>query len=167
MRSYFLGIIFFLPLLASAQLRGRVVNDNNNGIPYASITIKNTQVGTSTDSAGRFTIANDQRFPFVLVITSVGFRAGEFTVRNNNVNDVIIPLEALFQRDTVVITSRRRREILQDVPIPVSVIGGAQIDESGAFNVTRVKKSSPRFKCTRLTRVTPALISGVSDRHLV
>jgi iron complex outermembrane receptor protein len=79
----------------------------------------------------------------VLVVTSVGFRPNELVVRNSSVNDVTILLEALFQRDTVVITSRRRREVLQDVPIPISVVGGAQIDEAGAFNVSRVKEIVP------------------------
>ena len=45
--------------------------------------------------------------------------------------------------DTVVITSRRRREVLQDVPIPVSVIRGSQVDDAGAFNVNRVKEFVP------------------------
>ncbi len=134
---------FLLPLLASAQLRGRVINERNGAIPYASIAIKNSSVGTTSDSTGHFTIANEQKFPFVLVVTSVGFRPNELVVKNSNVNDVTILLEALFQRDTVVITSRRRREVLQDVPIAISVIGGSQVDEAGAFNVTRIKEIIP------------------------
>ena len=67
----------------------------------------------------------------------------ELNATNNNINDVTIVLEALFVRDTVVITSRRRREVLQDVPIPISVIGGPQIEESGSFNVNRVKEFVP------------------------
>ena len=38
----------------------------------------------------------------------------EFVIRNSNINDVTIVLEALYVRDTVVITSRRRREVLQE-----------------------------------------------------
>ena len=45
--------------------------------------------------------------------------------------------------DTVVITSRRRREVLQDVPIPISVITGSQVEDAGAFNVNRVKEFVP------------------------
>lgn len=143
MRRFILFTAYLLPLVASAQLRGRVINEKNGGVPFASIAIKNTSVGTTTDSTGRFTISSEPKFPFVLEITSVGFRKNEFVVRNNSVNDVTILLESLFQRDTVVITSRRRREVLQDVPIPISVIGGAQIDEAGSFNVNRVKEFVP------------------------
>jgi hypothetical protein len=73
MRRFILFTGFLLPFLASAQLRGRVINEKNGGIPFASIAIKNTTIGATTDSTGRFTITNEQRFPFVLVVTSVGF----------------------------------------------------------------------------------------------
>ena len=143
MRLFILSIVFVLPLLTAAQLRGRVINEKNTGIPFASVLIKNSKIGATTDSTGHFTIASDQRFPFVLTVTSVGFRPNELVVKNSDVNDVTILLEALFQRDTVVITSRRRREVLQDVPIAISVVGGAQLDEAGAFNVSRVKEIIP------------------------
>lgn len=143
MRLLIFSTIFILPLLGASQLRGLVINEKNSGVPFASVAIKNTSIGVTTDSSGHFTITNDQRFPFVLVVTSAGFRPNELVVKNNTVNDVTILLEALFQRDTVVITSRRRREVLQDVPIAISVVGGAQIDEAGAFNVSRVKEIIP------------------------
>src|SRR5688500_8820847 len=68
MRRFILFAGFLLPFIASAQLRGRVINENNKGIPFASVTVKNTQVGTTTDSTGQFTISNEQKFPFVLVV---------------------------------------------------------------------------------------------------
>ena len=66
MRRVILLTGFILPLLASAQLRGRVINEKNDGIPFATIAIKNTSLAATTDSTGRFTIANDQKFPFVI-----------------------------------------------------------------------------------------------------
>ena len=119
---------FFLPLFAVAQIKGRVVNENREGIPFASITGKNLTNGVNTDSNGVFSITHDEKFPIVLEVTSVGYRKNEFVIRNSSINDVTILLEALYVRDTVVITSRRRREVLQDVPIPISVVGAAQID---------------------------------------
>ncbi|RYZ18422.1 MAG: TonB-dependent receptor, partial [Sphingobacteriales bacterium] len=43
----------------------------------------------------------------------------------------------------VVITSRRKLEAAQDVPIPISVIGGGQVADAGAFNVNRLKELVP------------------------
>lgn len=134
---------FLLPVLAFAQFTGRVVNDNNDGVPYASVSVKGTSTGAVTDSTGRFSFVVDQKFPFTIIISSVGFESQELVVRNNNVNNVLILLQSLYQRDTIIITSRRRREILQDVPIPISVVTGALVEDAGAFNVNRLKELVP------------------------
>jgi iron complex outermembrane receptor protein len=132
-----------LPVLAFSQFKGRVINERNEGVPFASVTVKNSTIGVNTDSVGYFSFAAPDKFPFTLVVTSVGFHKNELVIRDNEKNNVLIVLDALFHTDTVVITSRRRREVLQDVPIPISVIGGKQIDDAGAFNVNRVKEFVP------------------------
>jgi iron complex outermembrane receptor protein len=143
MKRVILFVAFLLPIVAFSQFTGRIVNENQNGVPFASITIKGTSTGVITDSAGRFSLSPEQRFPFTLLVSSAGFEPKEFVVKNGNINNIVIQLQALFQRDTIIITSRRRREVLQDVPIPITVVGGAQIDNAGAFNVNRVKELIP------------------------
>ena len=46
-------------------------------------------------------------------------------------------------RDAIVVTARRREEKVQDVPIAMSVIGGEQIESSGAYNLNRLQQSQP------------------------
>jgi iron complex outermembrane receptor protein len=55
----------------------------------------------------------------------------------------VIELKPAYQRDTVIITSRRRREVLQDVPIPITVITATAVADAGAFNVNRLKELVP------------------------
>ena len=143
MKRSILLLTFILPLVAFAQFTGRVINEENEGIPFASVSVKNTSIGTVTDSTGRFSLVVEQAPPFTLVISYVGYGPQEVIVRNRNVNNILIQLQALFQRDTVVITSRRRREVLQAVPIPVTVITGALVSDAGAFNVNRLKELVP------------------------
>ena len=45
--------------------------------------------------------------------------------------------------EEITVTARRREESAQDVPIPVSVVSGELIADSGAFNVNRVKELVP------------------------
>ncbi|MGH6785628.1 MAG: TonB-dependent receptor, partial [Novosphingobium sp.] len=35
----------------------------------------------------------------------------------------------------ILVTARRRQETAQEVPLPISVVGGEHIDNTGAFNV--------------------------------
>src|SRR4029079_1081321 len=44
---------------------------------------------------------------------------------------------------TVVVTSRRREESAQNIPIAVSVVGGPRAADAGAFNVNRLKELVP------------------------
>lgn len=146
MKRFIFLLGFLSPVLVFAQFSGRVVNENNQGVPYATVIVKNTSVGTTADSAGNFTLTGVEKYPFTLVISFAGFEPRERVIRSNSVNNIVVQLEALFQRDTVIVTSRRRREVLQDIPIPVSVIGGSQIDDAGAFNVNRVKEFVPSLQ---------------------
>lgn len=143
MKRFLLGLLILIPGLTNAQLNGRILSATGQGIPFASISIKGTAIGTVTDSVGYFSIKSDRPYPLTLHITSVGYEKSDFVVRESNTNDLRIILQPLFQQDTVVITSRRRREALQDVPIPVTVVTGTSIDEAGAFNVTRIKELIP------------------------
>ncbi len=45
--------------------------------------------------------------------------------------------------DEIVVSSRRRVESAQNVPIPISVIGGSQVADAGAFNVNLIKQIVP------------------------
>jgi iron complex outermembrane recepter protein len=146
MKRVFLLLVFLSPVLVFAQLTGRVVNDNNTGVPFASVLIKNTTNGTTTDSTGYFSFPNTPKLPFTLVISYTGYEPHERVIRNNNVNNIVVQLQSLYQRDTIVVTSRRRKEVLQDVPIPISVISGAQVEDAGAFTVNRVKEFVPSLQ---------------------
>lgn len=164
MKLILLIVGFVLPTLVFSQFTGRVVNDNNEGIPFASIKVKSTSTGTITDSVGRFSFIINQPFPITLVVSSAGFTQREFIIKNAEINNVQIQLESLFQKDTVVITSRRRKEVLQDVPIPITVIGGKQVEDAGAFNVNRVKELIPSVQLyTSNPRNTGVNIRGLGS----
>ena len=45
--------------------------------------------------------------------------------------------------EAVVVTARRIEEVAQEVPIPVSVVGGNMVADTGAFNVNRLKEQIP------------------------
>jgi iron complex outermembrane recepter protein len=48
----------------------------------------------------------------------------------------------------IVVTARRRTETAQDIPIAVTVLGGQQIAEIGAFNVGRLQQIAPTLQLT-------------------
>jgi iron complex outermembrane receptor protein len=144
-----LVLILLIPFGLIAQengntnVSGRVVGEANEGLPSATIAVKGKGNGTTSDSTGRFSLSLNHPYPFTLVISFAGYKSQQLVVKSNEVNDVLVQLQPLYQKDTIVVTSRRRREVLQDVPIAVSVINGSQVADAGAFNVNRVKEFVP------------------------
>ena len=165
MKQFFIGLILLFPLAGWTQLRGRVVNERNEAVPFASVIVRNGASSTGTDSAGQFELPTPDKFPVTLQVSSVGYRTRDIQIRSASDRALLILLEAIYRQDTVVIiTSRRRRETLQAVPIAISVIAGQQVDDAGAFNVTRVKEVIPSVQMyTSNPRNTGINIRGIGS----
>lgn len=107
----------------------------------ATVQIKGTTNGAPTNEAGQFTLITGQKLPFTVVVSHVGYQTREVVLNENNVE--IALEEVVNQLADVTITSRRRQESAQAVPIPISVIRGGLVEDAGAFNVNRLKELVP------------------------
>jgi len=48
--------------------------------------------------------------------------------------------------EQVTVTARRREEELQDVPLPITVVDAAMLEETGSFNVARLQQLAPTIQ---------------------
>jgi iron complex outermembrane recepter protein len=128
--------------LAQTLITGVVRDGDGSPIPSATVVIRGTTINTQSDLDGKFSITSQQKLPFTLLFTFSGYKEQEVEIYE--LPDA--PLEIIMVEDLlgeVVITSRRRTEVAQNVPIPVSVVSGKLISEAGAFNVNRIKELIP------------------------
>jgi len=147
-----------------SKITGIIKDSKGVTIPNATILIRGTKVSVSADHNGAFSIDPKQEAPFYLQVSSVGFKPQDFQILK--LQDT--PLELVLIEDAllaeIVVTSRRRSESLQGVPIPISVVGGPQIEQSGAFNVNRVKELIPSVQLyTSNPRNTGINIRGIGS----
>jgi len=91
----------------SENLSGRILDEMGNGIPFASINIKGTSIGTSCDSTGNFDLEyHEPSDSIVLQVSSVGFKVAESAILLNNDNEhIVITLETQDPLNEVIITS--------------------------------------------------------------
>ncbi|HEX9955996.1 MAG TPA: TonB-dependent receptor, partial [Fibrella sp.] len=150
LQSTFLIGVLLLPLFLSAQntpvinstVSGKVVDARTNKkLIGATVSIKGTTNGAPTNENGQFTLITGQTLPFTVIVSFVGYQTSEVLISGDNIE--IKLEEGSNQLDDVVITSRRRQESAQDVPIPISVVGGVRAEDAGAFNVNRLKELVP------------------------
>jgi iron complex outermembrane receptor protein len=144
------SLIFIVPILifsnfaiAQSLIKGVITGSDGTPLPGATASIKDTGTFAVADVNGQFSIAAPATFPFTLRINSVGYKVQEIQVYEITDEPFEITLIDDSLLDEIVVTSRRRSETPQEIPIPISVVGGSIIEESGAFNVNRVKELVP------------------------
>ncbi|MDB5229977.1 MAG: hypothetical protein JWN76_782 [Chitinophagaceae bacterium] len=102
---------FVIALNAGAQTRtvsGRITDDRGNGVPAASVTVKGTTRGTTTDANGNFTLtvpANTRS----LSVSSVGFANQEINIDGKSSVSSIMTATSSNLSDIVVVGYGTRR----------------------------------------------------------
>jgi hypothetical protein len=73
------------------KIVGKVVDENDMGIPYASVFVKGTTIGLATDSAGNFSLKYSNKEESIILVSScVGFQNTETIVSLNKTEHPII-----------------------------------------------------------------------------
>jgi iron complex outermembrane recepter protein len=130
-------------LAFSQEVTGVVTDGQNLPITGAIVAVKGTKIYTVTDANGQFNFAPPKELPFSIRITFTGFKPQDIQVFELPGEPFEITLADDNVLTEIVVTARRRSETVQQVPIPISVIGGDLVEDVGAFNVNRVKELVP------------------------
>ena len=123
----------FLFLIVNAQERtvsGKVVDENNEGIPGVSIVIKDTNIGTIADFNGVFDL-NIPEVGSTLVFSAVGYNKQEVVIGARSIVDVTMEVN-IAELNTVVVTSGVIDiAVGRKTPIAVSSISSKDIQLKG------------------------------------
>ncbi|MBD0254749.1 MAG: TonB-dependent receptor [Cytophagales bacterium] len=138
-----LALLWTNAAFAQQALVGVVQDGGGAPVAGANVVVKGTKLFAVTEPSGRFSLAVNQAPPFTVRISSVGFKAQEIQVAQLPAAPLEVKLVDDNVLNEVVVTARRRAETAQEVPIPISVVSGAAVEESGAFNVNRIKELVP------------------------
>ncbi|WP_286971286.1 TonB-dependent receptor [Flavobacterium sp. UBA4854] len=125
------------------KIDGVVTTDQNIPLEAANVVIKGTTFSAITDSEGRFSIESQGKLPFTLLVQYIGYNTAEIEITAIPASPLLVTLREENKLVEVVVSSRRRIEKVQDVPIAVSVVTGKQAEAAGAFNVNRIKELVP------------------------
>lgn len=141
--SFFSIVLVSISTYAQHLIKGWVKDSRGHSVAGVTVTVKGSSVHAVADSSGEFSIQAPETLPYTLRFTAAGFYAFESKYDQHPGEPVNIALIPDDQMDYIVVTSRRRSEVVQNIPIPISVVGGARIADAGAFNVNRLKELVP------------------------
>lgn len=114
-------------------LSGTIVSqDDKLPVPGVTVTIQGTVAGTSTNSAGKFELRTRAKFPFTVVVSSIGFQTQQFIVDNEDSRlDIELITQTQLGREVVVTASRVEESILKS-PVAIEKLDIRAIRESPA-----------------------------------
>jgi iron complex outermembrane receptor protein len=153
---------------------GRVLGNNGESIPGATVLEKGAGNGTATNSEGNFTLNVDPNA--TLIFSAVGFQTQQVPVSNRNTIDVTLLVSAQDLNEVVVTGSRAtegRSNILTTAP--VDVISAREIKAFAQTEVGQILSYvAPSFQSSRQTisdgtdHIDPASLRGLGpDQVLV
>jgi TonB-dependent starch-binding outer membrane protein SusC len=123
-----------IPYDATAQSKrvsGKVFNSANAPLPGANVQLKGTNIGTTTDQKGIFSLNVPDTKTVILVISSVGFASQEVDVTNTEDVQITLREAASELSDVVVVgygTSRKK-----DLTGSVGSVGLSSVDKTPVF----------------------------------
>jgi iron complex outermembrane receptor protein len=139
-------ILIFSTSYGQNLLEGIVKNDQDSPIEGVNIIVKGTTNNATSDVNGKFSI-QAKALPFTIIVQYAGYNTKELKITElpTNTKPLQITISTGEEKvlSEVVVTSRRRIEKAQDIPIAVSVVTGKQAEQAGAFNVNRIKELVP------------------------
>ena len=152
-RPWLLGLLLLLLLqtLATAalaqttQLTGRVVDKSGAGLPGATVVVKGTTNGTTTDERGGFTLKNVEPGAVALTISFVGYTTRQVAVlasQRGKLLEVNLDSDSK-QIDEVVVTGVFDKRERMDASIAISTLSANQIALQVPLSAADLLKNVP------------------------
>ena len=122
----------FAQLNGSYILSGQVNDDKGQPLPGATVTIKGTTNGTSTDQDGKFSLTTNLKFPFTIVFSEIGYQPQEFLIKDAKSKVAVQLTTQSLVINEVVITASRREERLLKSPVAIEKLDIRALKQSPA-----------------------------------
>ncbi len=113
------------------QVTGTVTDQDGGGaLPGVNVRVKGTQLGTATDSDGKFTLSVPQNST-TLVFSFIGYAEQEVSIANVNSVSVVLVASASELGEIVVAVGRGVQRTITDTPLPIDVLSAKDLTSTG------------------------------------
>jgi iron complex outermembrane recepter protein len=119
--------------IAQTTLSGSVSDDSKSPLIGATIAVKGTINGTTTDANGKFYLKIGSALPVTLVISSVGYETIEMSASKADVGDIQMKESASLMSELTV-SGNRVEEKITKAPVTVEKISARQLQLTPAFD---------------------------------
>lgn len=121
-----------LPALSQSTLKGKITDEQHQGIPGATVYIESLKKGTTTDIEGNYELTIDTEGSLEVTFRMLGYRTKKQNinfVEGNSLWQTVVLQEELSDLDEVVVSASRNSEYLSEIPASVTVVNEAKLKE--------------------------------------
>ncbi len=149
------GFILILLLLTSAvsfsqnKINGTVKDENGNTLNGATLQIKGISSSTIADAKGRFTLSNEQKLPWIIIVSHASYLSKEFTVSKQGVHNFSLTEFVSLGAVTIVGTRGKPRTDVNR-PVPVDIISSKELQNTGQIELgQQLQFASPSYNSAK------------------
>jgi outer membrane receptor for ferrienterochelin and colicins len=158
--TIFISLLLYLQGLSqtSTSLTGQITGGSKmQALPGAIVAWEHSSIGTSTDTAGKFTLAWPDSFPATLLIRSVGYRGKGLQFAGKSPTSIRVNLSSGDTLSAVTITDRRNAsEFTYLNPIFIESITGNGLRKAACCNLSESFETNPTVDAATTDAVSGA-----------
>lgn len=136
--------------MGNTSIKGHIIDKSTNEhIPYVTITVKGTTIGTVADATGHFTMRNLPDEEFTIVAEFLGYKTVEYTVAAKHAKSLDISLtleEQPMSMDDVVVSATRNETNKKNTATIVNVTSSKIFDNTASTNLAESIKFQPGLR---------------------
>lgn len=149
--AIFLFFILFFNVCFSQNERGTITGTiifKKQGIPFANITVKETNQVVTTDENGNYAIETDAG-KLVLIVEAIGYKTQEkivVCIANQKTHYDFYLEESIFNLNQIVVTSSRTVEKKQEAPVMVTITSNEVLQKTQALSLAEGLNFQPGLR---------------------
>ena len=154
---------------AQCTITGKVVDaENNEPVAGATVRLRETNIGCTTDDRGAFTLRNVPEGNHVMRISRLDYTPQTQTVSNNDENVLVRMREDVVNLNQVVVTGTGTHHRLKDSPVPVEVITQKELQQANAANIEdALLKLVPSISFQSTSMSNNIYMNGLSGKYVL
>ncbi|MGW8123156.1 TonB-dependent receptor [Roseivirga echinicomitans] len=144
-----LGMVLFASSFAQTGSISGVVRDQFDILPYATVFIVGTDIGTSTDARGKFKLEKIPFGKYSLAVTSIGFQHYSQPIEIIEGKDFeldVTLIESKLNLNEVVVTGTRTSKRKVNTPVIVHLMDSKELDRVVATNLSEGLRFQPGLR---------------------
>lgn len=136
--------------MGNTSIKGHIIDKSTNEhIPYVTITVKGTTIGTVADATGHFTMRNLPDDEFTIVAEFLGYKSVEYTIAAKHPKNLDVSLtleEQPMSMDDVVVSATRNETNKKNTATIVNVTSSKIFDNTASTNLAESIKFQPGLR---------------------